>query len=209
MNKGVFLSLDGVDGAGKSTQSRMLADWLRASGRGVITCRDPGGTLIGDDIRQLLLDYDIERAPWCDALLFMASRAQLVAEVIRPALARGDIVVCDRFLLANVVYQGHAGGLPVDRLWEIGELATGGLLPDLMLVLDVPPETAAGRKDGQADYMERRGLVFQAKVRAGFLAEAAKNPDRIRIVDASRPVAEVQETIRREVAHVLGEGPRP
>src|SRR6516225_4604683 len=115
MRSGLFLSLDGLDGAGKSTQGRLLGDWLRAEGHAVVTCVDPGGTPIGERIRELLLHREMTLP--CEALLFMASRAQLVAEVIRPALESGKTVISDRFLLANVVYQGHAGGLDPEQLW--------------------------------------------------------------------------------------------
>lgn len=205
MNRGTFFSLDGVDGAGKSTQCRLLADWLRSQGRQVTLCRDPGGTAIGNGIRQLLLDSKFDRTMWCEAFLFMASRAQLVAEVIRPALERGEVVICDRYLLANVAYQGHAGGLPPEQIWEVGRYGVGGVMPDLTLVLDVPPDVASARKHGPADQMEKRGGAFQAAVRAGFLREAAKIPTQCIVIDAAKPVAEVQENIRHEVARVVGE----
>src|SRR5215831_17025192 len=112
--RGFFLSLDGIDGTGKSTQCRLLADWLRGRGCDVVQCADPGGTAIGDALRDILLHHRGELAPACEAFLFMASRAQLVAEVIRPALDAGRVVVCDRFLLANVVYQGYGGGLEAE-----------------------------------------------------------------------------------------------
>src|SRR6516162_7671734 len=125
MPKPAFISLDGLDGTGKSTQCRLLADWLRSVGYSVVECADPGGTAVGDSIRMLLLDRPHEMTLACEAFLFMASRAQLTAEIIRPALAAGNIVISDRYLLANVVYQGHAGGLDPGMLWEIGRLATG------------------------------------------------------------------------------------
>src|SRR5262245_59734233 len=156
MTHALFLSLDGLDGTGKSTQCRLLADWLRAQGRRVVECADPGGTPVGDVLRELLLDHRSAMTPACEALLFMASRAQLVAEVIRPALEAGQVVISDRFLLANIVYQGHAGGLDPTLLWETGRLATGGLEPDLTLVLDLPVAAALGRRKGMADRVESR-----------------------------------------------------
>src|SRR5258708_25348325 len=126
MPNGLFLSLDGVDGAGKSTQCRLLADWLRAQGRDVMPCHDPGGTDLGQQLRDLLLNYRGKMSLPTEALLFMASRAQLVAEVIRPALDAGKVVIADRFLLANVVYQGHAGGLDPSDLWQVGLFRTVG-----------------------------------------------------------------------------------
>src|SRR6516165_2710992 len=177
--RGLFLSLDGLDGTGKSTQCRLLADWLRDRGREVTLCSDPGGTAVGDVIRTLLLEHRGEMALACEMFLFMASRAQLTAEVIRPALDAGRVVVADRYLLANVVYQGHAGGLDPERLWDIGRLSTGGLEPDLTIVLDLPPEEARQRRGRPADRMERRADGYQERVRDGFLTEARRHPERI------------------------------
>jgi dTMP kinase len=208
MSRGLFLSLDGVDGTGKSTQCRLLADWLRGLGREVVSCVDPGGTPVGNAIRDILLHRPEALALPGEAFLFMASRAQLVAEVIRPALEASRIVVSDRFLLATVVYQGHAGGLDIDLLWRMGDLATGGLRPDLTLVLDVPREVARARRKSVPDRVERRPEEYHQRVRDGFLAEAARDPERVRVVDASDDVAAVHERIRREVAGVLGTNPR-
>src|SRR5262245_58532720 len=133
-----FLSMDGLDGSGKSTQCRLLANWIRSRGQRVTECADPGGTPLGDVIPDLLLARRREMTLASEAFLFMASRAQLTAEIIRPALERGEIVISDRYLLANVVYQGHAGGLDPELLWQMGRLATGGLEPALTFVLDVP-----------------------------------------------------------------------
>lgn len=129
----------------------------------------------------------------------MAARTQMVEEVIRPALEQGKTVLCDRYLLANVVYQGHGGGLDVPTLWEVGRVATGGLMPDLTIVLDVPPEVAAARIARPLDRMERQGEAFHARVRQGFLTEAARAPDRIAVVDAARTIDDVQADIRRIV----------
>ncbi len=203
MARGIFLSLDGIDGTGKSTQCRLLVDWLRCSGHDVVACADPGGTAIGDSLRDILLHHRGEMAPTCEALLFMASRAQLIAEVIRPALDTGCIVVCDRFLLANVVYQGYGAGLDVDQLWAIGRLATGGLEPDLTLVLDLPLEAALTRRRRAPDRMESRAREYQERVREGFLAEARRSPARIRVVDASPSIEAVHQRICEEVQRVL------
>jgi dTMP kinase len=208
MTRGVFLSLDGLDGTGKSTQCRLLADWLRARGRAVKQCADPGGTAVGDVVRTLLLEHRGEMSPTCEAFLFMASRAQLTAEVIRPALDSGQVVLSDRFLLANVVYQGHAGGLDPEKLWEIGRLSSGGLEPDLTVVLDLPPRAAARRRGRPADRMESRAADFQRRVRDGFLSEARRRPERIAVVDAAGSVEEVHALICREVARVLAAHPR-
>ncbi len=203
MNRGLFISLDGIDGTGKSTQCRLLAEWLRAQRCSVVECVDPGGTAVGQVVRELLLDHRHELALPCEALLFMASRAQLVAEIIRPALEGGQCVVSDRFLLANVVYQGHAGGLDPPELWRIGLLATGGLEPDLTLVLDLPLEKAAARRGARTDRMEGRERAYQQRVRDGFLIEARRRPERIVVLDAELSIEALQAHIRREVQLVL------
>ncbi len=200
MSQPLFISLDGLDGTGKSTQCRLLADWLRKQGYEVIECADPGGTAAGDAIREILLGQKHDLALPCEALLFMASRAQLTAEVIRPALDAGRTVVADRFLLANVVYQGHAGGLDPNQLWEIGKVATGGLMPHLTFVLDLPVATALSRRSGPADRVESRDIAYHTRVREGFLAEGRRHPDTIQVVDASQPIPSVHEHIRRALA---------
>jgi dTMP kinase len=193
----VFLSIDGVDGSGKTTQVELLAAWLRGQGHEVTSCRDPGSTPLGEAIRKLLLDrHDLAIDRRSEMLLYMAARAQLVEEVIRPALQAGKVVVSDRYLLANVVYQGHAGGLDVPTLWEVGRVAVAGVMPALTLVLDMPAEAAAGRLQRPLDRMERQGDAFHARVRDGFLTEAARCPDQMVVVNAARPMEEVQEEIR-------------
>ncbi len=200
MARAPFLSLDGIDGTGKSTQCRLLAEWLRGLGHRVVACVDPGGTPLGQQLRDILLHQRGQLDPACEALLFMASRAQLVADVIRPALAAGDVVLSDRYLLANVVYQGHAGGLDVSLLWEAGRLSTGGLEPNLTIVLDLPPKEAAARRGRPADRLEERPNAYHSRVRRGFLAEAHRRPEKVRVVDARPPVEVVQESIRLAVA---------
>jgi dTMP kinase len=198
-----FLSLDGLDGTGKSTQCRLLAKWLRGRGYTVTECADPGGTPMGDVLRDLLLGRRHKMALPCEMLLFMASRAQLTADVIRPALERGHAVVADRFLLANVAYQGHAGGLEPDQLWKIGNVATGGRLPDLTLVLDLPLEKAVLRRARPDDRIESRGDDYQTRVREGFLAEARRFPETIRVINADQSPEAVHQQICTEVSRVL------
>ncbi len=208
MTRGPFLSLDGIDGTGKSTQCRLLAEWLRRRGLDVVQCADPGGTAVGTTLRDILLHHRGELAPACEAFLFMASRAQLVAEKIRPALDAGRAVVCDRFLLANVAYQGYGAGLDVGQLWEIGRLSAGGIEPDLTIVLDLPPEAALKRRSRAPDRMEKRARDFHERVRQGFLAEARRRPEHVRVIDASGPIEVVHSLICKEVERVLGAGPR-
>jgi dTMP kinase len=203
----MFVSIDGIDGSGKSTQVQLLAQWLRQLGHEVVTCRDPGSTPLGEAVRGILLDrHDLGIHRRSEMLLYMAARAQLVEEVIRPALAQAKLVLSDRFLLANAVYQGHAGGLDVPTLWAVGQIATGELMPDLTIVLDMPARAAADRLQRPLDRMELQGAAFHQRVREGFLAEAARCPERIVVLDAARPVEEVQEEIRRQTQRLLERG---
>lgn len=204
MPRPVFLAFDGLDGTGKSTQCRMVVDWLTSLKIPVTPCTDPGGTAIGQELRKLLLFGREHRiATTTEAMLFMASRAQLVEEIIRPALDRGEVVVSDRFTLANVVYQGHAGGMSVDDLWVVGEIATGNLEPDLTLVFDLPLDAARARRGREADRMEDRGEEFQQAVKRGFLYEAGRRPEKYRIIDAAAEAEVVQRAVRREVGRLL------
>ena len=192
----MFFSFDGLDGVGKTTQIERFVAWLAERSHDVVRCHDPGSTPLGEAVRELLLGHRVPIARRAEMLLFMAARAQLVDEVIRPALERGQTVVSDRYLLANAVYQGHAGGLDVDTIWRVGEVATGGLMPDLVFVLDLPPDVAAGRIDRERDRMESQGEEYEGRLRAGFLAEAARDPARIVVVDAARAIDAVQADIR-------------
>jgi len=192
----MFFSLDGIDGTGKSTQVRLLAETLRAWGFTVATCADPGGTELGAKLREILLHgRQSEMSLLTECLLFMASRAELVNRVIAPAMNRGEIVISDRYLLANVVYQGHAGGLHAEEVWAIGRFTTSGVLPDLTIVLDLPVDVAQARRSGLTDRIESRGIEYFEKVRSGFRFEAARDPVRFRIVDTSPGIEQVQARI--------------
>jgi dTMP kinase len=200
----MFVTFDGVDGTGKSTQLELFCQWLRSLGRDVVTCRDPGGTALGERIRSILLDSrdtPIDRRS--EMLLYQASRAQLVDETIRPALAAGKMVVCDRYLLATVVYQGHAGGLDVDDVWRVGQVATGGIAPDLTFLLDMPASQAAARIDREMDRMEKQGLEYLGRVRQGYLAEAKRDPTRIAVIDAARSIEAVQRDVRQAAEKMI------
>ncbi len=200
----MFFSIDGGDGTGKSTQIDLFCQWLRQQGQQVVACRDPGSTPLGEAIREVLLHrHDLAIARRSEMLLYMAARAQLVAELICPALKAGKTVVADRYLLANVVYQGYGGGLDVQTLWEVGRVATGGLFPDLTIVLDLPAEAAAARINRNPDRMEMQGLEFHARVRDGFLTEARRQPGQIVVVDASRPIDVVQADLQVAAQRVL------
>ena len=200
----MFISFDGVDGAGKSTQVQLLRDWLVARGETVVTCRDPGSTSLGERLRGVLLDHHgVPISRRSEMLLYMAARAQLVEEIIRPALDRGEWVLSDRYLLANVVYQAHAGGMNVDDVWETGRIATGGLMPDLTVVLDISAATARTRQNRPLDRMESQGLEFLERVREGFLTEARGSRLPIRVVNADRPAAEIHQDVLPAIEALL------
>jgi dTMP kinase len=200
----MFFSFDGIDGVGKSTQVRLLADALRERSCDVVVCRDPGSTPLGERIREVLLTSDaatpISRRS--EMLLYMAARAQLVEELIRPALEAGRVVIADRYLLANVVYQGHAGGLDAEEIWQVGHIATQGLLPDSIFLLDMPAEAASQRMDRPLDRMENQGEAYRQRLRDGFLQEAARLK-MVHVVDANRPVPAVQAEIWKIAARLL------
>ena len=203
---GRFFALDGADGAGKSTQVAMLVGRLRAGGFAVAQATDPGGTELGAALRELLLHRrEIPLSLRAEALLFMASRAQLVAEVIAPALARGGVVVSDRFATANVVYQGHAGGLDPAELWELAAFSTGGVTPDLTLVFDVDAATAGLRAKPKRDRLESRGPDYWERVRAGFRSVVAASPGSYRLIDATGPAEAVHELVWAAVSPLLSD----
>jgi len=204
MPKPVFISFDGLDGTGKSTQCRLLVEWLATQKIPATACTDPGGTAIGQELRRIVLFGREHRiCTTTEAMLFMASRAQLVEEVIRPALDRGEVVVSDRFTLANVVYQGHAGGLRPEDLWQVGKFVADGLEPDLTLVFDAPLEVTLARRNREADRMEERDREFQRRVQTGFRYEAGRRPEKHRIIDATPDTETVQRHVRREVSRLL------
>ncbi len=200
---GNFFVVDGPDGSGKSTQAKLLADAIAKTGRTVVLTRDPGGTPLGERVRELLLDTEGPQiAGRTELFLFMAARAQLVDEIINPALETGRVVVSDRFLMSSTVYQGLAGTVPAGEVEVIGRSATLGTQPDLTIVLDIEPEAALARM-GRADRIERRGRSYQERVRQGFLSLAMRDPKRIVVIDGSKPLDQVHAEMMKAVREVL------
>ena len=194
----MFVTFEGVDGSGKSTQARLLAGALREEGREVVATREPGGTGLGERIRELLLHGD-GAAPWAEAALFAAARAQLADQVIRPALARGADVVCDRYLDSSLAYQGIGRGLGVDRVLELNLLAVGGLLPDRTFLLELPVSEAARRRGADSDRLEAEGLEFAERVGIAYRELAEAFPRRIVAVDATLSPDEQARIVRAEL----------
>lgn len=192
---GRFIAFEGGEGSGKSTQARLLAETLQA-----VLTREPGGTDLGERIRGVLLDPATGGLePWAEALLMAADRAQHVAQIVRPALAAGRHVVTDRFAGSSIAYQGYGRGLPIERVRSLSEWATGGLWPDLTILLDVPVETAVARLDRELDRFEREGEAFHARVADGFRALAAADPDGWVVLDGTRSVEAIAADVRAVV----------
>jgi len=196
----VFITLEGPDGSGKTTQAHLLVGYLHGQGRDTVLTREPGGTLIGDQIRAVLHDpSNADMHPWTEMFLYSASRAQLVARLIRPALTMGKVVVCDRFYDSTLAYQGYGRGLKLEALMAVTQLATGGLVPDLTLYLDILPDRGLQRRllgGEEWNRLDREAVAFHRRVRAGYLELAGREPERWVVLDGARSVEEVQQEIR-------------
>jgi dTMP kinase len=197
----MFITFEGVDGSGKSTQVRLVAEQLRAEGRQVLETREPGGTELGEKVRDLILAGG-SLAPWAEALLFAAARAQLVDEVIRPALARGEDVLSDRYIDSSLAYQGLARGLGVERVLELNLAATGHLLPDRTFLIQVPLDQAARQRGDDPDRIEREGDDFASLVDSAYRDLAVIFAQRIVTVDGSQPPVEVAKLIRGQLRNL-------
>jgi dTMP kinase len=201
--RGLFITLEGPEGSGKSSQGRRLAQWLRRSGRRVVAMRDPGSTALGRALRRALLHTDHPLSPLQEALLFIGGRVVLVEERIRPALARGRTVVCDRFHDSTVAYQGFGGGLDWRWLDRLGRRAIGRMTPQITLVLDVPTDVGFRRLRRRHDRMERKTREFHRRVRGGYARLARREPRRFAFINAARPPQDVARQIQGAVRRRL------
>jgi dTMP kinase len=206
VSRGVFITLEGGDGSGKTTQAELLREWLSGEGRTVLRTREPGGTEVGVEIREIVLHHRGDISPRAEALLYAADRAHHVATVVRPALERGDVVIQDRYIDSSVAYQGVGRVLDPEAVRGLSEWATEGLAPDLTILLDLDAEAARGRLDEartRYDRLEAEASEFHDRVRAAYLALAEAEPARFLVVDAARPVDEIAGAIRERVASLL------
>ena len=208
--KGKFITFEGADGGGKSTQVQLAAAWLREQGYEVVTTREPGGTVLAEKVRELVLDSNLPLNSTSQSLLYLAARSEHVEKVIRPALETGKIVLCDRFSDSTLVYQGLSLGKELAELTVMQQLcsfATAGLEPDLTIVLDGRPEVLAKRRElrGVTDRYEQQGLDFQHKLRDGFLTLAKAEPERIKVLNAEGSMEEVAAAVQKAIANLLQE----
>ncbi len=193
MNKGMFVTFEGADGCGKTTQLSLLKDYLSANGYKVLVTREPGAGGLGQKLRDILLNYDGVVSNRCESFLFLADRAQHIDTIVKPAIEDGFIVLCDRHTDSTVAYQGYGRGLDIERINYLNNLATDGLKPDLTYVYDVDIETSMSRVGNTKDRMESAGNDFFNKVRHGYLEIAQKEPDRVKVIDATLPIDKVFE----------------
>ncbi|MBM3244738.1 MAG: dTMP kinase [Candidatus Omnitrophica bacterium] len=203
MKKGKFITFEGPEGCGKSTQSKLLYQYLKSKGKKVIYLREPGGVRTSEKIRKLLLDPQSNISPEAETLLYMAARAEVVRQIIKPALDVGKIVVCDRFLDSTVAYQGFGLGININAIRSIGSFATCGIKPDMTILLDLPVKKGLKHREFIEDRIERRPLSYHMRVRRGYLAIARQEPKRVKIVKLDGDIAVTQDKIRKLCRSIL------
>lgn len=201
MMQGLFITFEGPDGCGKTTQMKLLAEYFEKKGKEVVLTREPGGKGLGEKVREILLNYDGEVSDRCESFLFLADRAQNIDIIVNPAVKAGKIVLCDRHIDSTVAYQGYGRGLNIDRINMLNNLATNGKKPDLTLVFDVDVETSMKRVGKEKDRMESAGIDFHNRVRKGYLELAKQEPKRIKVLDATKSI----EEIHKDVINILAE----
>lgn len=202
--KGKFITFEGCEGSGKSTHSKLLYDYLKKKGYSLIRVREPGSTPVGEKVRKILLDPKNKISEVSELFLYMSCRSQLVEDKILPALKKGRVVICDRFLDATICYQGYAGGVDIGMIKKVGHLATSGIEPGLTIFLNIKIEEGLKRSKGR-DRIERKSLKFHRRVKRGYLKLAKAYPSRIKIISTKGTIKQTQELIRRVVERCLGE----
>ena len=206
MDKGLFITFEGADGCGKTTQMNLLAEYLKKQGYEVVLTREPGAKGLGEKVREILLNYEGEVSDRCESFLFLADRAQNIDIIVNPAISKGKIVLCDRHTDSTVAYQGYGRGLDLKRISELNDIATNGRKPDLTFVFDIDTETSMKRVGKEKDRMESAGIEFHNRVRKGYLEIAKQEPERIRVIDASKSIEEIHkevlETVTRDTCRL-------
>lgn len=195
MTQGLFITFEGPDGCGKTTQMNLLAQYFEKKGKKVVLTREPGGKGLGEKVREILLNYNGEVSDRCESFLFLADRAQNIDIIVKPAVEKGEIVLCDRHIDSTVAYQGYGRGLNINEINILNNLATGGRKPDLTLVFDVDVETSMKRVGKEKDRMESAGIDFHNRVRNGYLELAKQEPNRIKVLDATKTIEEIHEKV--------------
>lgn len=202
MKNGLFITFEGADGCGKTTQMSMLADYLKAKGYDVVLTREPGAKGLGEKVREILLNYDGVVSDRCESFLFLADRAQNIDVIVEPAVKQGKIVLCDRHIDSTVAYQGYGRGLDIERINMLNSLATNGKKPDLTFVFDIDVETSMKRVGKEKDRMESAGIEFHNRVRHGYLELAQKEPERIKVIDASKSIEEIHKKVVKIISEI-------
>ncbi len=200
MSKGLFITFEGGDGCGKTTQIKLLDEYLRDKGYKTLLTREPGAKGLGIKLREILLNYDGEVSPTCESFLFLADRAQHIDCIIKPALKEGTIVLCDRHIDSTVAYQGYGRGLDIEQIRHLNNIATNGIKPDITIVLDVDVKTSQNRVGTEKDRMESAGIEFFERVRNGFLEIAKQEPERVKVVDSTQTITEIHKEILELIA---------
>lgn len=195
MGKGLFITFEGADGCGKTTQMELLAKYLKNNGKDVLLTREPGGKGLGEKVREILLNYDGPVSDRCESFLFLADRAQNIDIIVNPAVSQGKIVLCDRHIDSTVAYQGYGRGLDIERINKLNDIATNGKKPDLTFVFDIDVETSMKRVGKEKDRMESAGIDFHNRVREGYLELAKQEPQRIKVLDATNTIEEIHSNV--------------
>lgn len=195
MSKGLFITFEGADGCGKTTQLMLLTKYLKAQGREVVVTREPGARGLGEKIREILLNYDGEVSSRAEAFMFLADRAQHIDVIVNPAIKSGKIVLCDRHTDSSVAYQGYGRRLDIDEIKRLNSIATNGKKPDMTLIFDIDVETSMARVGDTKDRMESAGIEFFNRVRNGYLEIAKQEPNRVKVLDASKSIEEIHKNV--------------
>ncbi len=203
MERGLFITFEGADGCGKTTQLKLLAEDLKMRGYDVVITREPGAKGLGEKIREILLNYDGDVSDRCESFLFLADRAQHIDMIVNPAVETGKIVLCDRHTDSSVAYQGYGRGLPVERIKMLNELAVNGRHPDLTIVFDIDVGTSMSRVGDEKDRLESAGMEFFNRVRNGYLEIAKQEPQRVKVLNAAKSIEEIQKDVKKLVENLL------